>query len=196
MNWDQRVAPSALRVLTLIKWGAGQSTPANPARRASTLRQGLLHAHPAPRVSIMSGLEQLPAKTVLQALHNPKQGKVHAIPVLRQHSRMLEQLPAHHVLQARNPGQVLRMNGPVRPALEARTLIRRVVSANPAVRARLPPLIEKAADPDPALRERTLRRGLGPAHPALQAPTVSSRDSPPAPPAQAAKEAFPVAAPA
>jgi len=163
MNWDQRVAPSALRVLTLIKWGAGQSTPANPASRASTLRQGLLHAHPAPRVSIMSGLEQL---------------------------------PAHHVLQARNPGQVLRMNGPVRPALEARTLIRRVVSANPAVRARLPPLIEKAADPDPALRERTLRRGLGPAHPALQAPTVSSRDSPPAPPAQAAKEAFPVAAPA
>ena len=79
MNWDQRVAPSALRIL--IKWGAGQSTPANPAGRASipslmekaasnalrerTLRRGE-PAHPALRVSTRR-LEQLPAYPVLQA---------------------------------------------------------------------------------------------------------------------------------
>ena len=48
---------------------------------------------------------------------------------------------------------------------------------------------------DPAVRERTLRRGLRSAHPALQASTLL-REPPPAPPAQAAREAFPAAAPA
>ena len=194
MNWDQRVAPSALRVITLIKRDAWTSRPADPAGRASSLlRQGLLHAHPVPRVSIMSGLEQLPADPALQALHNPRQGNLHAQPVLRERTRMVEQLPAHPVLQARSHRQVRRTKVPVKPALKAVTLIRRVVSAKTAVRARLPPLIEKAASN--ALLERTLRRGET-ADRALQAPTLSSREPPPAYPAHSAREAFPAAAPA
>ena len=103
------------------------------------------------------------------------------------HRTALQGKPIHRqVRRAKVPAQTPCPAGTVRstqsaseggalpePVLQASTMIRRVVTAKTAVRASIPSLIEKAARN--ALRERTLRRGE-PAHPAVQARTVSSRE--------------------
>ena len=170
MNWDQRVAPSALRVLMK---GALAITPANL---------------PAGEYSV-----SMTASNALRVQYSAAASRVLYILLLRASTLRRALVPAYPALQAGtlrraclHPAQAsCRGRG---PALCLQAYSRGQLAI------RLQDSAAGASSSNTCPAAATLRRG-DPADPALQAPTLR-REPPPAPPAQAAREAFPAAAPA
>ena len=184
MNWDQRVAPSALQGHYSINGTLRDISACKTLQGASySARQGAASCTSCPAGTYARRRQRVNAS---QAVSSGRRWTLPAHPVSGQGHRHSAgsscTLPAGKYSAAHK--------GDLHTCPEAYMKAGR--PAKPAVRASIPPLIDKAARN--ALRERTLRRGEPAILPCRQ--VLCGGSSPPAPPAQAAREAFPAAAPA